>query len=447
MGRIDITRQRNLLRNLRPSLIHLVLLLPLAVACSQQEVSASPSVVASLADLSAAVVRVEVDANVELVNGHAEGTFSGSGFFITNDGYIVTNNHVVAGATSILVHAKDAAESLPADVVGVAECADLAVLKVSSEEHLHLEWAAARPSVGEQIYAAGFPLGDPEFTLQDGIISKERANGDTPWSSVRSVVEHSAHTLPGSSGGPIVNSDSAVVAVNYARDDYGQAFGIPVDVARTLVEQIIAGVSQESIGISPWAYSDGVTTGVWVEAVTEGSPADMAGIRPGDVITEIDDLLLGSEDLSVFCGVLRQHPADEELPVEIWRTSESRGYSGALLSGRKLTAMGPARPASSTRNDPIHVEQLLLDVLDEWSAEQPYITVVDYMTDQELLAEARRACERLGRGATFDALLDNLSALIDPETYYDMAFVYAMSIAALCPEYEYAWEEFIDRHG
>ncbi len=86
--------------------------------------------------------------------------------------------------------------------MGVSECSDLAVIDIEGDGYPYLEWFDGQVAPGLDVYAAGFPLGDPEFTLTRGIISKERADGETDWASVDWVVEHDATINPGNSGGP-----------------------------------------------------------------------------------------------------------------------------------------------------------------------------------------------------------------------------------------------------
>ncbi len=92
------------------------------------------------------------------------------------------------------------------------------------------------------IYVAGFPLGDPEYTLTRGVISKEKADGEMRWASVASSVEYDATTLPGNSGGPVVNDNAQVVAVHYAGNhDSRQVFGISAELAKPVTDELATG--------------------------------------------------------------------------------------------------------------------------------------------------------------------------------------------------------------
>ena len=108
----------------------------------------------------------------------------GSGFIIDPSGIAVTNNHVVTGAAFLQVWVGGNDEPLNARVLGVSECSDLAVIDIEGDDFPFLVWSAERPRIGTDVYALGFPLGDPEPTITRGIISKENAGGETSWASV-----------------------------------------------------------------------------------------------------------------------------------------------------------------------------------------------------------------------------------------------------------------------
>lgn len=104
--------------------------------------------------------------------------------------------------------------------------ADLAVIKIEGANFPYLQWYDGTPKVGLEIFAAGYPLGDPEFTLTKGIVSKANANGKTSFASVTNVLEHDARINPGNSGGPLVDKDGKIVGINYAANDANQYFAI-----------------------------------------------------------------------------------------------------------------------------------------------------------------------------------------------------------------------------
>lgn len=242
----------------------------------------------------------------------AEGTFqdpevgtvynaagSGSGFIIDPSGIAVTNNHVVTGAALLEVYVGREDEPRNARVLGVSECSDLAVIDIDGDGYPFLEWYDGELTTGLDVYAAGFPLGDPEFTLTRGIVSKADADGETGWASIDSVIEHDAAIQPGNSGGPLVTDDGQVAGVNYAGGsptNTEQFFAIAPDVARPIVEQLRNEENVHSIGVNGQAINDGESiSGIWVASVDSGSPADEAGVAGGDIITSLEGLVLSTD--------------------------------------------------------------------------------------------------------------------------------------------------------
>jgi hypothetical protein len=189
------------------------------------------------------------------------------------------------------------------------------------------------------MYVAGFPLGDPEFTLNKGIVSKAKAGGETSWASVDSVIEYDATSNPGNSGGPVVTPDGRVIAVHYAGNaSTRQAFGISRDVANEVIQKLITGENIDSIGVNGQAVGneDGSLTGIWVASVQSGSLADKAGVQPGDIITMMENLVLATDGtMSQYCDILRSHTAEDTLSLQVLRWSSGEVLEGQL-NGREL---------------------------------------------------------------------------------------------------------------
>ena len=296
--------------------------------------------VSSLQDVKNATIQIEaqgsfVDPAVGLQLNVAG---RGSGFIIDESGIAVTNNHVVTGAAFLQVWVGGETESRNAKVLGASECSDLAVIDIDGEGYPYLEWHSGPATTGLDIYAAGFPLGDPEFTLTRGIISKERASGETSWASVDSVIEHDATINPGNSGGPLVTPDGKVVGVNYASDpEANQYFAIAGDRARGVIEQLRAGEDMESVGINGIAVNDGQGfSGIWVASVKSGSPADNAGVKGGDVLMILEGLVLAADGtMADYCDILRSHRLQDTLSIEVVRFDSQEMLEGQL-NGREL---------------------------------------------------------------------------------------------------------------
>jgi serine protease Do len=297
-----------------------------------------PSAATSLEEARGAVVRiVGTGTFADPYSGvQANVPGSGTGFVVDPSGLAITNNHVVTGAALLEVYVEGEDKPRNARVIAVSECSDLAVIDIDGAELPYLDWYDGAVSVGTKIYAAGFPLGASEYTVLDGIVSKEDAAGETSWASVDAVIEHSADTLPGNSGGPIITEDGKVIAVNYAGNELGQSFAIGIDVARPVVDQLIEGTDVNSIGINGEALNDGNVSGIWVSSIQSGSPADVAGVKAGDFVISMESVVLATDGtMSDYCDILRSHTAGDTLTIEVYRPETDQILEGQL-NGRPL---------------------------------------------------------------------------------------------------------------
>lgn len=302
----------------------------------------SSTAVKNLQEVKEAVIQIEaqgtfIDPEFGLV---LNGAGRGSGFIIDPSGIAVTNNHVVTGAAILKVWVAGESSPRNARVLGVSECSDLAVIDIDGDGFPYLEWYEGSIDVGMDMYIAGFPLGDPEYTLNKGIVSKSRASGETSWASIDSVIEYDATSNPGNSGGPVVTPDGQVLAVHYAgNSSTRQAFGISSQEAMGLLERLRTGENVTSIGVNGQAVSneDGSLTGIWVSSVASGTAADKAGVEPGDIITMMENLVLATDGtMSQYCDILRSHTPDDTLSLEVLRWANSEVLEGQL-NGRELT--------------------------------------------------------------------------------------------------------------
>lgn len=301
--------------------------------------------VSNLEEVQNAVVRIQaqgtfIDPEFGLQVNSAGG---GSGFIIHPSGIAITNNHVVTGAALLRVYLSGESEPRNAKILGVSECSDLAVIDIDGDDFPYLGWYNDEVNVGLEVYAAGYPLGDPEFTLTKGIVSKAHADGESSWASVDSVLEHDATINPGNSGGPLVDANGRVVGVNYAYSLVGlnQFYAIKGDEALPVIETMRQGIDVDSIGINGLAVlsDDGSLSGIWVSSVKSGSPADASGIEPGDVIVTLEDLVLSTDGtMADYCDILRTHGDDATLNVEILRYTTYELLEGQI-NGRALATV------------------------------------------------------------------------------------------------------------
>lgn len=268
----------------------------------------------------------------------------GSGFIVDPSGIAVTNNHVVAGAALVKVWLGGETTPRNAKVLGLSECSDLAVIQIEDGgKYPFLNWYTDEVKPGLEVYAAGFPLGEPEYNLTKGIISKANANGNTDWASVGHVLGHDATINPGNSGGPLVSANGEVVGINYSGlQDANQYFAIGSDIAMPIIEELKTGKDVDSIGVNGTAVlsDDGSLSGIWVSSVKSGSPADKAGIKPGDIIYQLEGLVLATDGtMKDYCDVIRSHNATDTMSMSVIRYATGELLEGQL-NGRELAVTG-----------------------------------------------------------------------------------------------------------
>lgn len=290
-------------------------------------------------------VQVELKDNGKFDEVNYEG--SGSGFFISSDGYIITNNHVIAGAVTIEVHVEGEKYPFDARIVGMSECDDIAVLKIDYEEAYFFEFLNEDPEIGEEILAIGFPKGDLEVTYLNGIISKERMDGSNQWSSVTYAFEHTAEILPGSSGGPIIDSDSKVIGVAYAGNEDRQEFGIPSVVINDTITQIIENEFASSFGINAEQFMGG---GLYIYSVEPNSPFSKAGFTGGEVITEINGFNIVDEGtLGFYCNALKTRGSDAKVSFKGTDLRKSQEFEASVSLDGKNTEFNFVTSPSTTK--------------------------------------------------------------------------------------------------
>jgi serine protease Do len=291
----------------------------------------------SYTEIQPAVIQIEAMGTIRDPEvGLAWGGGRGSGFIISEDGLAVTNNHVVTGAATLEVFiGGDGTRGYNATVVGVSECNDLALIRIITDEPLpYLEWVDEAPSVGTEIYAAGFPLGDPEYTLTRGIVAKAEAQIADYIVAVDWAIEHDANLQPGNSGGPLVDTHGRLAGVNFyapAPTNTSQFFAISSTLAQRVIDELRDG-DFESLGINGVAVADEASGiyGVWVRGTAPGSPASDAGILPGDVVTMMNGLPIAVDGtVADYCDVIRT-AGDRPINVEILRFDSQEVLRGEI---------------------------------------------------------------------------------------------------------------------
>lgn len=297
---------------------------------------------------------------------------AGSGFFISQDGFIVTNNHVVADATEIKVKMSDGRE-LPARLVGRDEGTDLAVIKVDGDNFKYVSFEeTAEPRVGDWVIAVGNPFG-LGGTATAGIVSAKARDIDPQ--GYNEYIQIDAAINRGNSGGPTFDIYGRVIGVNSAiysptGASVGIGFAIPAEVAKSITERLMRGQAIERgyVGLGLRTLSpDGWEAlgqpkdfkGAYVETVTEGGPAERAGARVGDLLVGVNgDAVDNSQDATRRVGAAK--PGDT-IRLEVIRDGRRQTLnvrSGTRPSEDELNASDESGSSAPGRAAPAQSETI-----------------------------------------------------------------------------------------
>jgi len=388
--------------------------------------SDTATLVTSLADVKSAVIQIESQGTfVDPEFGEYSGAGRGSGFIIDPTGLALTNNHVVTGAALLKVWVGgDITKSYNAQIIAVSECSDLALIDIEGDGFAYLDWYPDPIQVGLEVYAAGFPLGDPEYTLTKGIVSKEKTSGESSWASVNQVIEHDATINPGNSGGPLISSDGQVVGVNYASyAAASQYFAIGRDTTLPIIEQFKSGENVDTVGINGIAVvsEDGTLSGIWVSSVKSGSPADEAGLEAGDLITSLENLPLAADgSMSSYCDIIRTQGDENTLAMEVLRFPTQELLEGQL-NGRALSVVGSG-PVVNDPPPPDDGGEALPDLGDDYKEVTDYsdaLVMVVPKTWNEVESYDWENTWELGGGKTIDFIAVELAAAPSLDDFFD----------------------------
>lgn len=281
----------------------------------------------------------------------ATGTGMGSGFFITSDGYIVTNYHVIENAYKVTVTTDDGKE-YDATVVGGDSSSDTAVLKVDGEGFTPVTIGdSTKTKVGDQVVAIGTPYDTSlQNTVTSGYISAVRDNYRfSNLGRVLSVFQHDAAINSGNSGGPLCNMYGEVIGINSAKiasSNYENiSFAIQIssvlDIINELKENGI--VDRPMIGIT--ASTDSNIGGALIKKVTKDSPAEKAGIQAGDLITKVDGQRVTSVEEVI--NYFSQKEVGDSVDVTLLRDADSMDVTVTLFSTTEYKSLEPDTDSSN----------------------------------------------------------------------------------------------------
>jgi serine protease Do len=259
----------------------------------------------------------------------------GSGFIISDDGYVLTNNHVIEDADEIIVRLSDRRE-LTAELIGKDKRSDLALLRVKSDEKLPTVKIGNSKKLkpGEWVLAIGSPFGF-DYSVTAGIVSAKGRS--LPRENYVPFIQTDVAINPGNSGGPLFNLDGEVIGINsqiYSRTGgyMGVSFAIPIDVAMNVVNQLKykGHVSRGWLGVLiqdvtrelAESFDMDKPQGALVARVLPDSPAESAGFEVGDIVISFNDREIDhSSDLPPIVGIT---PIDKKVPVQIIRNSKRK---------------------------------------------------------------------------------------------------------------------------
>ena len=278
---------------------------------------------------------------------------AGSGFIVSEDGYVVTNNHVVEDATKVTVVFEDGSEQV-AEIVGTDERTDLAVLKVEGDDLPFVSFENEPSRVGDWVVAVGNPFG-LGGTVTVGVISGSGRN--IGGSSYGDFLQIDAAVNTGNSGGPAFNTNGEVVGVNTAiyspnGGNVGIAFAIPAHTVKQIVTQLIenGSVTRGYLGVSIQDVSKDIADGVGlpnargaiVREPTEDGPAGAAGIKSGDIILKVDgDQIDDALDLS---RTIAGKAPDSTVELTLWRDGAETTISVQLTQLDETAQATPDNP-------------------------------------------------------------------------------------------------------
>jgi S1-C subfamily serine protease len=314
--------------------------------------------------------------------GQEEGTATGSGFVVDDDGTILTNAHVVADAEQVQVSFEEGGEAIEAEVRGVDPDTDLAVLKIDPNEVEDLTVLPLGDSseleVGDPVVAIGNPFG-LQRTVTTGIVSALQRQIDAPSGfSISNVIQTDASINPGNSGGPLLDVQGRVIGINSqiatggGQGSVGIGFAVPVNTAKELLPELRSGeeIERAYLGVSMATVTEDlaseldlpVDSGALIERVEQGDPADDAGLRgsetneltgqitePGDVIVGLDGEPVRSAD-DVVAAVAGKQPGDT-IELEIRRGDDTRTVEVEL--GERPDQLGGSPGSQEKEQEPL----------------------------------------------------------------------------------------------
>ena len=257
----------------------------------------------------------------------------GSGIIMTPDGHIITNNHVIEGAKKVDVYLNDG-KKFEGHVIGTDPSTDIAVIKIDGHNFYSAEFGNSdNLKPGQMVIAIGNPLGLPGGpTVTVGVLSAIQRNIQTPQGIIENMLQTDAAINPGNSGGPLVDSNGKIIGINNAIIPFAQGIGfaIPINIAKDTANELIT----YGKVIRPWLgiigmdmnatvasyYNLAFNEGALILKINDNSPAEQAGLEPGDIIVEIEKIPVRTMD-DVRKNIINRKAGDR-IAIKIVRSNK-----------------------------------------------------------------------------------------------------------------------------
>jgi serine protease Do len=288
------------------------------------------------------VVSVTTETVVSSFFGQSTEHVAGSGILIDDQGYIVTNNHVVENAQSIYVELAENG-TFPANIVGTDSLSDLAVIKIDAADLPYAYWGdSSLLSVGDWVLAIGNALGEG-ITATEGIVSRLNVSVNVEGNTLYGLIQTTAAINPGNSGGPLVNMSGEVIGITsvkiVASEVEGMGFAISSDEAKPIILDLIhyGHVTYPWLGVGLYtvdpslaaALNLSVERGALIVTVVADSPADTAGLREDDIIIRFGGR--GISDVADLVRAIRASEIGEEVEIVFVRGEDVKTTSARLI--------------------------------------------------------------------------------------------------------------------
>ena len=317
----------------------------------------------SITDIANETMDSVVEIKTESVSTHsffqqAIVSGAGSGVILSKDGYIVTNHHVIDGASKITVTTRSG-KSFEAKLIGSDSATDLAVLKIEAEDlHPAVLGDSSKLNVGDTAVAIGNPLGSLGGTVTSGIISALDREVTIDNQKMQ-LLQTNAAINPGKSGGGLFNANGELIGIVNAKSSgdsiEGLGFAIPVNRAKEIINNLIENgyvKGRASLGVTLVNGSDSFfeedTTQVYIYDVSKGSAADKAGLKRGDQILKIDDTSI--KDISDVTTIISNHSAGDTIKMTVLRDTQTKTITVTLGEASNTNNADTAQNAPQNNN-------------------------------------------------------------------------------------------------